>query len=148
MSLKYNLSPQQLARIEELRNCTPEKWESICKGCGLCCLCKVGLPIAPGVEPIVFTDLCCNHFDTKTKKCTVYKNRFKKCNDCCKVTLDIVLDGTLLPAGCGYVEYIFGPAPRPAKVNWNQISRIGNIDISKQEGLQHLLLSSLDWRHR
>ncbi len=148
MSLNYDLSPEQYARIQELRNCSPEKWDSICKGCGICCLHKVNMEIVPGVDQIAFTNLCCNHLDTKTKKCTIYNKRQKICHNCAKVTLDLVLDGELLPAGCGYVEYIFGPAPRPAKVDWNAVRPVVDIDTSREEVLPHIIMESLWWRHR
>ena len=45
MQKQYNLTPEQEQRAAELRNMSPDAYEKLCKGCGLCCLCKTGTEV-------------------------------------------------------------------------------------------------------
>ena len=145
MKKQYNLTPEQEQRAAELRNMSPDAYEKLCKGCGLCCLCKTG------TENLVFyTRLCCNYLDIKTKRCAVYNNRLKERKyKCAKVTSDLVLEGDLLPRTCGYVEYVFGPAEQPINLDWSMIKHCGNLDISDPYvGLCNIILTSINWKQR
>lgn len=112
----YDLSPEQVLRFEQLRLMSPAEYEKICKGCGLCCLYKLGTE-----NTTFYTNMCCQYLDVKTKRCSVYCDRLKiQSAECEKVTPDSVLRG-MLPRTCGYVEYVFGPAKKQIKVNWGKV---------------------------
>ena len=76
------------------------KWEDICNKCGLCCHRKVV------AEDFLLLDLAetCEFLDKETNLCNVYKDRFKKCKDCKKVTPFMAAFSPALPATCAYVK--------------------------------------------
>lgn len=76
-------------------------WEAICNQCGLCCHEKVVLDDALIIDP----DSPCSFFDTETRLCKVYEERFEKCPRCQKVGLKKAMFSPALPAGCGYVQW-------------------------------------------
>ena len=77
-----------------------ERWEGLCKRCGLCCYEKEvrGLSVVTNyIRP-------CLHLDTATKQCTVYERRFDVCSQCRRMTLRHALFVRWLPESCGYVQ--------------------------------------------
>lgn len=115
---------------------TPREWDAICKRCGICCLIKINMCMvdeASGVvsgERTAYLKQCCDKLDRETCQCTMYRARLGR-SSCKKVNMDIVLGGELLPASCGYVEYIFGPAPFPARVDFSQVRPVTEDGFSK-----------------
>ena len=75
-------------------------WEKICNRCGKCCYIRS--VTKNGV--VVHYDMPCEYFDTETKLCTVYEDRFKVCDHCGKVTLSTALFNPSLPKDCPYVQ--------------------------------------------
>jgi len=130
MLMKKILTPVQQERANRLARMTPAEWDAICKRCGICCLKKLSVDIedvsakATYIET-VYLKRCCSNFNTKTKRCEIYSERLNAPN-CRKVDMDVILEGKLLPASCGYVEYIFGPAPFPANIDFNTVRPIDN----------------------
>lgn len=145
MTKLHETTIEQQMRLQELRAMPPDEYEKICKKCGLCCLCKIGIH-----DITLYTNLCCNYLDPKTKRCTIYKDRLViQRNDCAKVTPDLVVTTGLVPRTCGYVEYIYGPANKPIKIDWTKVKPCGNVDLSALlTGLDCLIWDSLNWRHR
>lgn len=122
MTHQYALSNEEQEKFNQFKQMSPEAYEKICKRCGLCCLYK-----AHNSHYTIATRYCCKHLDTKTQKCKIYNNRTSyNSNDCISVVPDMVLDGTILPRTCGYVEYVFGPAPIVAKINWKRVKNVGD----------------------
>lgn len=148
MKITQTYTPEQQQRIAELRAMTPTQWESICKGCGVCCLRKVDL----GFGPTVYMDLCCPHLNCENQRCDIYDRRLKvRASRCKKVDMDVVLDGTLLPSSCGYREYIFGPSKYQATVDWTKVRPITDKEWMKfnaTRAAQHAIVDSLAWNFR
>merc|ERR1712000_159846 len=59
----------QRKRLHEM---TPEEWESLCDGCGKCCLNKLE---DEDTGEVYHTDLVCRYMDEETCQCTVYEER-------------------------------------------------------------------------
>jgi uncharacterized cysteine cluster protein YcgN (CxxCxxCC family) len=78
-----------------------ERWESLCKRCGICCYEKD----AGFFRTVIHLSKPCEYFDKKTNLCTVYNTRFKTCRWCAKVSLWHALFSRCLPDTCGYVEH-------------------------------------------
>lgn len=76
-----------------------EEWESLCDGCGRCCLNKVEYI---DVQEIHFTNISCSELDCSTGLCRSYANRQKKVPDCLKITPQNIKSMTCLPPSCGY----------------------------------------------
>jgi uncharacterized protein len=82
--------------LEELNTA---EWESLCDGCGRCCLVK--LEDADSGE-IHFTDIACKLFDTGTCRCADYAHRGRRVRDCIKLTPAKVRTLSWLPPSCAY----------------------------------------------
>ena len=62
---------------------TNAQWESLCDGCGKCCLVKLQ---DADTEEIFFTDVVCHLLDVETRKCTQYAKRRALVPTCVKLT--------------------------------------------------------------
>lgn len=89
---------------------TPDEWESLCDGCGLCCQIRVQ---DEDTDEIALSNVACRYLCLNTHRCTDYANRQKNVADCVKVTPDNVHELTWLPHTCGYRLVAQGmPLPR------------------------------------
>src|SRR6266704_2197315 len=79
-------------RTKALAEMSEAEWESLCDGCGRCCLVKLeeDLPAAKrkaGAEPrIYFTDVGCRLLDGETCRCRDYAHRAEKVDDCVRLS--------------------------------------------------------------
>ncbi|HLH10856.1 MAG TPA: YcgN family cysteine cluster protein [Methylovirgula sp.] len=83
-------------RLDEL---DPEEWESLCDGCGRCCLVKLE---EEDTGTIHFTDIACRLLDGKTCRCSDYVRRRRRVRDCLKLTPDLARALSWLPPTCAY----------------------------------------------
>ena len=90
---------QPFWEAKSLAQMNDQEWESLCDGCGKCCLNKV---IDDETEELFFTNVACQLLNTKSCQCSDYPNRFKKVPDCFKVTLDNRDSFGWLPVSCAY----------------------------------------------
>lgn len=93
-----------------LEDMTPQQWESLCDGCGRCCLSKLE-DIDTGA--IAFTCISCTLLDTKTARCRDYANRFKKVPDCLAITPEMARKSPWLPPTCAYRRLAMGDGLAP-----------------------------------
>jgi len=82
--------------LEELDH---EEWESLCDGCGRCCLHKLE---DDDTGAIFHTDIACRLFDAGACRCRDYANRFERVPDCLGLTPAMVRDVAWLPPSCAY----------------------------------------------
>ncbi len=143
-----DLSPDQKQRINQLRRMTPKEWDAICKKCGACCLFK----IIPPSNRLFYTNCSCEHMDLKSHTCRVYQDRFPvQKADCSPVTVDAILDEEKLPSSCGYVEYVFGPAKYPVKIDWSEVRPMTAKDfeaITDDKKMYMMIPKSWKWNSR
>lgn len=135
-----NMNLQQ--RIDYLKGLSPRQWEAMCKRCGICCLVKHDI-----LGKTVYTNVVCDNLELATKKCNCYSTRLKKA-DCCKVDLQVVLDGALLPASCAYSEFLYGPAKFLANVDFSKLTRERDFKGSITNIMDSLLPESIRWNTR
>jgi uncharacterized cysteine cluster protein YcgN (CxxCxxCC family) len=69
----------QTKRLHEM---TAQEWESLCDGCGRCCLVKLE---DEDTGEIHDTDVSCQLLDCSTCRCTDYANRHDIVDDCIKL---------------------------------------------------------------
>jgi uncharacterized cysteine cluster protein YcgN (CxxCxxCC family) len=102
---------QPFWRTKSLREMTDAEWESLCDGCGRCCLVKLeeeGPADAAGNVPptdnpaIYYTDVGCRLLDSGACRCRDYPNRSAKVDDCVRLTPDAVAEIGWLPPTCAY----------------------------------------------
>ncbi|MEM1286872.1 MAG: YcgN family cysteine cluster protein [Pseudomonadota bacterium] len=76
-----------------------DEWESLCDGCGRCCLSKLE---DEDTGEIAHTCVSCTLLDTQTGQCSDYTNRFSKVSDCLAVTPEMARTSAWLPPTCAY----------------------------------------------
>ena len=82
-----------------LREMTRAEWESLCDGCGRCCLIRFEDEETGEVIP---TRISCRLLDTQTCACTDYVRRRRYVPDCIKLTPDKIEHLTWMPRSCAY----------------------------------------------
>ncbi len=78
---------------------TAEEWESLCDGCGRCCLNKLE---EEDTGKLYFTDVGCRLLDTHACRCRDYANRTELVDDCERLTPENIYELDWLPPTCGY----------------------------------------------
>ena len=86
-------------RRKTLAEMTAGEWESLCDGCGRCCLSKLE---DEDTEAIYYTHVGCRLLDGDTCRCKDYANRFATVTDCVRLDADVVDEIGWLPPTCGY----------------------------------------------
>lgn len=82
-----------------LNEMTTEQWESLCDGCGLCCMVRLE---DEDTGEIALTSLCCSYLDRLSCKCTDYSNRSRNVPACLTLTPAMVSTLSWLPKTCAY----------------------------------------------
>jgi uncharacterized cysteine cluster protein YcgN (CxxCxxCC family) len=78
---------------------THAEWESLCDGCGQCCLLKVE---DEDTGRIFLTELACRLLDLRSCRCRDYGNRHASVPDCVVIDKDNVRGISWLPESCAY----------------------------------------------
>lgn len=86
-------------KTTDLEEMTETQWESLCDGCGRCCLNKLE---DWDTGEIAWTNVACKLLDAETCRCKDYENRQAKVPDCIGLTPKTVRALTWLPPTCGY----------------------------------------------
>lgn len=75
------------------------EWESLCDGCGRCCLVKLE---DEDTGAIHMTSIGCRLLDSETCRCSDYAQRRRRVRDCIKLTPDLARGLAWLPPTCAY----------------------------------------------
>lgn len=75
------------------------EWESLCDGCGKCCLSKLE---DEDTSDIYWTSVGCRLLDIESCRCADYSNRLARVPDCVGLTPEKVRTLPWLPSTCGY----------------------------------------------
>ena len=78
---------------------TQAQWESLCDGCGRCCLHKLR---DEDTDELAFTNVSCRLLDTQSCRCSRYETRFTFVPDCVSLTPAALAEIDWLPPTCGY----------------------------------------------
>jgi uncharacterized cysteine cluster protein YcgN (CxxCxxCC family) len=84
---------------KRLEHMSPEEWDSLCDGCGQCCLNKVE---EEDTGKIYLTRLSCRLLDLNSCRCKDYENRFARMPDCLSIDIKAVKKLKWLPESCAY----------------------------------------------
>ncbi len=76
-----------------------QEWESLCDGCGLCCLQKLE---DEDNNSVYYTRIACKLLDLKSCQCRDYPNRFEQVPDCIQLTPGTADQFNWLPPTCAY----------------------------------------------
>ena len=91
--------PLPFWKTKRLEDMNREEWESICDGCGRCCLHKLRDEETDALE---FTEVACHLLDLHTCRCGDYANRKVRVPDCVGLTPRALRGIDWLPPTCGY----------------------------------------------
>ena len=86
--------------VKKLLEMTASEWESLCDGCGKCCLTKLQ---DTETEKIVFTDIACDLLNEQNCRCIDYQKRSQLIPNCMTMNaknINSYLE--FLPASCSY----------------------------------------------
>lgn len=86
-------------RTRTLDQMSPAEWESLCDGCGRCCLVKLE---DEDTGEIGYTDVGCTLLDGATCRCRSYPTRQAIVPDCLRLTPEAVRATPWLPRTCAY----------------------------------------------
>lgn len=84
---------------KSLSQMTPQEWESLCDGCGLCCLIRFEDEDTGEIFP---TRVHCRLFDSQTCGCKNYPERKRYVPDCIKLTPQNIRALRWMPLSCAY----------------------------------------------
>lgn len=108
-----------------------EEWESLCDGCGLCCLVKIE---DEDSGEVFNTSVSCFMLDIESCQCRDYANRFSKAPMCTQLTSENLQQMEWLPQSCAYRRLSSG-RPLPA---WHPL-------LTKDEASVHQAGISAKW---
>jgi uncharacterized cysteine cluster protein YcgN (CxxCxxCC family) len=86
-------------RRKTLSEMTAQEWESLCDGCGLCCLVRFE---EEDTGEIIPTRVHCKLFDAQACVCTDYARRRAQVPDCVKLTPGNIDQLPWMPKSCAY----------------------------------------------
>ena len=86
-------------QTKTLSEMTRAEWESLCDGCGRCCLHKLRYE---ETGDLAFTNVACRLLDLRSCRCGDYANRRKHVPDCVHLTPAALRTIDWLPPSCAY----------------------------------------------
>ena len=93
------MSEEPFWKRKTLAEMTREEWESLCDGCGKCCVLKLE-DVDTG--DIYYTDVACKLLDCDDCHCTDYANRKVIVPDCVILTPERLESLHWMPKSCAY----------------------------------------------
>ncbi len=84
---------------KKLNQLSKAEWESLCDGCGKCCLHKLQ---DDATQKVFYTKVACKLLSIKERKCNDYQNREKIVPDCLNLYGKDLDKITWLPKTCAY----------------------------------------------
>lgn len=84
-----------------------QEWESLCDGCGLCCLVKIE---DEDSAEVFNTTVSCRLLNIENCRCSDYENRLVEAPMCIKLTLENLPEMHWLPDSCAYKRLYRGDA--------------------------------------
>jgi uncharacterized cysteine cluster protein YcgN (CxxCxxCC family) len=112
---------------KSLAEMNPAEWESLCDGCGHCCLIKIE---DVDTEELYVTNVACHMLDIETCQCRDYPNRFEKVSTCLRLGPNQLELFKYLPDSCAYRRLAEGRA----LPSWHPL-KTGNRDSVHQAGI-------------
>ena len=84
-----------------LRAMTRQQWESLCDGCGKCCVHKLEYEDTGELLP---TNVSCRLLDRRSGLCSDYRNRRAHVPECVRLTPQKLDTLDWLPSSCAYLR--------------------------------------------
>lgn len=120
-----------------LSEMTQEQWESLCDGCGKCCLQKLE---DEDTGEVFYTDVSCHLLDVKTCRCKDYQNRLARVPECIDLTPETASEYSWLPSTCAYRLLAEGKALEP----WHPlISGVSGAELTTEVSVRGRVVSEV-----
>jgi uncharacterized protein len=104
------MSADRFWETTSFQHMTRAQWESLCDGCGKCCVHKLEDEDTGEVFP---TNVCCRLLDVRTAQCSDYRNRKALVPECVRLTPGKLDDLDWLPESCSYLRVHRGQGLAP-----------------------------------
>lgn len=88
-----------------LEQMSPDEWDALCDGCGLCCLVKIE---DEDSGEVFNTSVSCRQLDVETCRCHDYEHRLADVPMCIQLTLENLPELNWLPETCAYKRFYQG----------------------------------------
>ena len=85
--------------VKALDAMTDTEWESLCDGCGQCCLHKL---VNDKTADVFYTRVACKLLDDETGRCKHYARRLEEVYDCLDVRGMNATELAWMPRSCAY----------------------------------------------
>lgn len=86
-------------KTKTLAEMNAAEWESLCDGCGRCCLHKLR---DDDTQELAWTNVACRLLDADTCQCSDYARRRRRVPDCVRLTPAGLAEIDWLPPSCAY----------------------------------------------
>ena len=86
-------------KTKALSEMDKSEWESLCDGCGQCCLVKLE---DEETDDLYITNVACHLLNIETCRCTDYEHRLEKVSMCLSLTMEEPGAFKWLPETCAY----------------------------------------------
>lgn len=86
-------------KTKTLAEMTAGEWESLCDGCGKCCMVLLRDDETGAVYE---TDIACRLYDPKARRCADYARRHRRVKDCVRMSPDNIAALDWMPPTCAY----------------------------------------------
>lgn len=93
------MAQQVFWRAKKLEQMSQEEFESLCDGCGKCCLHKLE---DEDTGDVYYTKVACRYLDHDTSRCREYTDRQRLVEACAVLTPATVKETYWLPETCAY----------------------------------------------
>ena len=93
------MSAKPFWEAKSLDAMTNAEWESLCDGCGQCCLHKL---VNEETADVFYTRVACQLLDDESGRCKSYATRFEEVEDCLDVRRMSAAELKWMPRSCAY----------------------------------------------